>query len=118
MRVSVHFTGRFSRMAQKAAIISSAYTGILLPKPPPTSVAITRILCSATPVISDAKNRTICGFWLVLHKVSSPMDFSQLATAERGSIALGTSRCWTMVSLTTTSASAKAASGSPPLATQ
>ena len=105
-------------MAQKAAIISSAYTGILLPNPPPTSPAMMRILCSATPVTSEQRNRTIWGFCVVLQMVSSPMEASQLATAERGSIALGTSRCWMMVSCTTTSAAAKAASGSPPVATQ
>ena len=60
----------------------------------------------------------MCGFWLVLQRVSSPMDPSQLASAERGSMALGTRRCCTMVSLTTTSAPSKAASGSPPTATQ
>ena len=105
-------------MEQKDVIISSAYTGTLLPNPPPTSVAITRILCSATPVTSEARNRHMWGFWLVLHRVSSPMEAVQLATAERGSIAFGISRCWRIVSLTMTSAAANAASTSPPSATQ
>ena len=105
-------------MEQNDVIISSAYMGTLLPNPPPTSVAMTRILCSPIPVTKDARNRTMCGFWLVLHRVNSPIAPVQFATAERGSMALGISRCWRMVSFTITSAAAKAASVSPPSATQ
>ena len=36
--------------------------GILLPNPPPTSGATTRILCSGVPVSSESRKRTMCGF--------------------------------------------------------
>ena len=51
-RVSVYLTGFCTRLAAKNAIISSGVTCSFPPKPPPTSGAITRILCSGTPVSS------------------------------------------------------------------
>ena len=62
----------------------------------------------------------MCGFWVVFQSVSSPVAVVYCATAPRGSIALGISRCWRIRSLMTTpsaSASANAASTSPPPAT-
>ena len=56
----------------------------------------------------------MCGFCVVFQSVSSPDAWLYCASAARVSIALGISRCWTMRSLTTTSASANAASTSPP----
>ena len=60
----------------------------------------------------------MCGFCVVFHKVNSPMAGDQEAMAERVSMGLGMSFCWLMVSLTVMAASAKAASVSPPAATQ
>ena len=92
--------------------------GILLPKPPPTSGATTRSRSSGTPVTSDMMKRTMCGFWVVFHSVSSPVAGVNCATAPRVSIAVGISRCWMMRSRTTTSADWNAASTSPPSSAQ
>ena len=92
----------------------------MLPNPPPTSGAMTRSLSSGIPVTTEQRKRTMCGFWVVFQRVSSPVARLYWATAPRGSIAFGISRCWRMRSLMTTpfaSASAKAASRSPPPAT-
>ena len=90
----------------------------MLPNPPPTSGAMTLILCSATPVTTEVRNLAMCGFWVVLQSVSSPEASVHCATAERGSIALGISLWCRMRSLTTTSAASNAASTSPPSMTQ
>jgi hypothetical protein len=43
---------------------------IFEPKPPPTSGAITRSLCSgAMPMNAEMTSRATCGFWLVFHNV-------------------------------------------------
>src|SRR2546425_5912942 len=84
---------------------SAGYAGILLPNPPPTSVAITRSLSSGTPVTTEQRKRAMCGFWVVFQSVSSPDAPDQWANAERGSIAYGIRRCWTIRSLMTTSRS-------------
>ena len=63
---------------------------------------------------TDVRNRAICGFWDVLHRVSSPVGATHWAMAERGSMAFAISLCNVMVSPTVTSASANAASVSPP----
>ena len=86
----------------------------MLPKPPPTSGAMTRTLCSGTPVTTEVRNRAMCGFCDVFHSVSSPVGATHCAIAARGSIALAISRWRLIVSLTVTSASEKAASVSPP----
>ena len=91
---------------------------ILLPNPPPTSGAITRSRSSGTPVTSDMMKRTMCGFCVVFHSVSSPVAGENCATAPRGSIAVGISRCWMIRSRTTTSALLNAASMSPPATVQ
>lgn len=91
----------------------------MLPKPPPTSGATTRSLSSGTPVTMEAMNRTMCGFCVVFQSVSSCEAAVHCATAERGSIAVGMSRCWTMRSLTTTASGAEnAAFTSPPATVQ
>ncbi len=46
----------------------------------------------------------MCGFCVVFQSVSSPVAFTKLASAARGSMAVGISRCWMMRSLTVTSA--------------
>ena len=56
----------------------------------------------------------MCGFCDVLQSVSSPVGATHWAIAERGSIGLAISLGSVMTSLTVTSASAKAASASPP----
>ena len=116
--VSVHLTGRFNFIAQKHVMKSAGYVAILLPNPPPTSGAITRSLSSGTPVTTEHRKRRMCGFCVVFHSVSSPDAPLHCASAARGSIAFGMSRCWTMRSLTTTSAFANAASMSPPATVQ
>ena len=63
----------------------------------------------------------MCGFCVVFQSVNSPVAWLNCATAPRGSIALGISRCWSMRSRMTTplaSASANAASTSPPATVQ
>ena len=60
----------------------------------------------------------MCGFCVVFHSVSSPVAELHFASAARVSIACGISRCWTIRSLTTTSAFANAASTSPPATVQ
>ena len=97
---------------------SPGFCAILLPKPPPTSGAMTRSLSSGTPVTSDMMKRTMCGFCVVFQIVSSPVAGTYCATAPRVSIAVGIRRCWMMRSLTTTSADANAASTSPPATVQ
>ncbi len=52
LRVSVYLTGRPTRCAAMNVISSSGVTCSLPPKPPPTSGAMTRILCSGVPVSS------------------------------------------------------------------
>ena len=47
-RSSIHFTGRRSRLASSEHTISSGYIGCLMPKPPPTSGAMTCTWCSGT----------------------------------------------------------------------
>ena len=54
-RVSVHFTGRPSLRAARTQSSSSGVTCSFPPKPPPTSGAITRSLCSGMPVSSAMK---------------------------------------------------------------
>ena len=56
----------------------------------------------------------MCGFCVVFQSVSSPVAGTYCASAARGSIAVGISRCWMIRSLTTTSAFLNAASTSPP----
>ena len=80
---------------------------------------MTRTLCSGTPETTDVRNLTICGFCVVDQRVSSPEACVHWATAERGSMAFGIRRWWRILSLTTTSAPAKASSeSSPPVMTQ
>ena len=65
--------GPFSFIAQKTVMKSPGYCGILLPKPPPTSGAMTRSLSSGTPVTTEQRKRTMCGFCVVFQSVSSPV---------------------------------------------
>ena len=51
------------------------------------------------PVTSDMMKRTMCGFCVVFQSVSSPVAGTYCASAPRGSIAVGISRCWMMRSL-------------------
>ena len=71
---------------------SSGVTGILPPKPPPTSGAMTRTLCSGMPSVSASMIRRMCGIWVADHIViCSPVGST---TVERGSMNAGISRCW------------------------
>ena len=84
---------------------------IFEPKPPPTSGAMTRSLCSgAMPTKAAITSRATCGFCDVFQSVKFcvPLSYSPMAT--RGSIALGTSRLLTMSSLVTCFADLIAAS--------
>ena len=56
------------------------------------------------------KRRWTCGFWVVTQSVISPVAGLALASAARGSIALGISRWLTKCSLTTRDAPRNAAS--------
>ncbi len=81
------------------------------PKPPPTSGAMTRTLCSGMPSTkAHMSSRCTCGFCEVTHSVSSPVASSKRATQARGSMALATSRWLTMRFFTVTAAPLKAAS--------
>lgn len=93
-RDSVHFTGRPRRRATASAIASSPYTWSFEPKPPPTSGATTRSLCSGIPVTMASITRRMCGICVAEYTVYSPDAASGVTTTERGSIALGMSRCW------------------------
>ena len=64
-RVSVHLTGRPSRLARASTSASSPYTCSLDPKPPPTSGATTRSLSSGMPTIPPRMKRAMCGIWVV-----------------------------------------------------
>ncbi len=112
-RVSVHLTGLPSRRATSSARISSGQTCSLPPKPPPTSGAMTRSLCSGMPVVSAPMTRRMWGIWVADHSVKlSPCTPT---TAERGSMNAGMRRCCTKRRETVTSASRKAASVSLPV---
>ena len=91
-RVSVHFTGLPSLTDAARTRISSGVTCSLPPKPPPTSGAITRSLCSATPAVAAASVLRMCGICVADHMVSCSPDGS--TTTERGSMNAGMSRCW------------------------
>jgi hypothetical protein len=77
--------------AIKTASTSSAVTCSLDPKPPPTSGAMTRMLCSGMPVTTASRNLRMCGIWVADHSVNSPPTLEQ--TTARGSIAAGINRC-------------------------
>ena len=62
LRVSIHFTGRFSRCASDATIMSSGYELIFTPKPPPTSGQITRTAISGRRRVLAICVRTEWGF--------------------------------------------------------
>ena len=92
-RDSVYFTGLPRRLAAANAISSSEVTWSLPPNPPPTSGAITRILCSGVPVTADSRKRRMCGIWVADQMVYvSPVGS---ATTLRGSMNAGIRRCWT-----------------------
>ncbi len=83
---------------------------IFEPKPPPTSGAITRSLCSgAMPMKAEITSRATCGFCEVFQSVKWSLPASYSASAARGSIAFGTRRLLMMSSLVTCLAAAKAA---------
>ena len=84
---------------------------IFEPKPPPTSGAITRSLCSgAMPMNAEMTSRATCGFCVVFHSVNAPVPESYSPIAARGSMAFGTSRLLMMSSLVTWLADLNAAS--------
>src|SRR6185369_18001583 len=93
LRSAVHLMAQLCCLAAQVSATSSAYRYILEPKPPPTSGAITRTLCSGRPSTNAViSSRSTCGFWLVTYSVYESSDFWYAATAARGSIALGISR--------------------------
>ena len=69
-RVSVHLTARPSLREAHEARISSGYSVIFTPKPPPTSGAITRTRSSDISIWPAMNRRIRCGFWLVRCSVS------------------------------------------------
>ena len=91
-RVSVYFTGFWSRRATAQAMNSSGVVWSLPPNPPPTSGAITRIFDSGTPVVAASANRRMCGIWVADHIVICSDVGS--TTTERGSMNAGIRRCW------------------------
>ena len=78
--------------------------GTLLPKPPPMSGEITRILCSGIPAAVAYSRRCACGAWLVDHIVSLPETGSKSATAPQVSSGAGWTRGYSRCSVTVTSA--------------
>ena len=92
-RLSVYLTGLPTRSAARNVISSSGVTWSLPPNPPPTSGAITRILCSGRPVMSASMIRRMCGICVADHIVGSPTPGS--TTTLRGSMKEGINRCWT-----------------------
>ena len=72
-RSSIHFTGRPSRMREHgAATISSGKRLPLMPKPPPTSGAMTRTRFSAIPRRRPARCAPGAGSAVEVHRVSCP----------------------------------------------
>jgi hypothetical protein len=61
----------------------------LLPKPPPMSGEITRMLCSSIPEIRETTVRIAWGAWKVPQRVSLPFTLSMLATQPQGSSGQG-----------------------------
>src|SRR6266568_8198677 len=84
--------------------------GTLLPKPPPTSGEMTRILCSGSPATSAYTVRCACGAWVLHQMVSLPVTLSKSATAPQVSSGAGCTRGYSTSCSTTTSASANTAS--------
>lgn len=112
-RDSFHFTGLPSFRATSSDIISSGSTPILPPKPPPTSGAITRSLCSGMPSVSADITRRMCGTWVADHMVIwAPVGST---TQARGSMNAGIRRCWRKRRLTTISDDLSASSTSLPV---
>ena len=74
LRSAVHLMERLSLRAPQVRQTSSAYRKILEPKPPPTSGAITRTLCSGRPMTKAViSSRSTCGFWLATYSVYSSL---------------------------------------------
>ncbi len=71
---------------------------------------MTRTWLSFNPMAPETNRRMKCGFWLDIQIVSFLSNPSNSAITPRGSIGTGASRFCRMRSLTTTSASLKAAS--------
>jgi len=71
------------------------------PKPPPTSLVITRTRCSGTPSSRAANIRTSCGAWVAAQIVSSPLPRDHSATRPRVSIGTAAYACCQIVSATT-----------------
>ncbi len=69
LRVSVHLIGLPSLRASSRMSSSSGVTCSLPPKPPPTSGATTRSLCSGMPVVMASMRRRMCGTWVADHIV-------------------------------------------------
>ncbi|MNV43588.1 hypothetical protein D3C71_1353040 [compost metagenome] len=114
LRSATHLMLRLSCLAAQVRHTSSAYRKILEPKPPPTSGAITRTLCSGRPITKAViSSRSTCGFWLLTYSVYSSLARLYEPMAARGSIALGMSRLLTRSSLVTCAAFANAASTAP-----
>ena len=113
LRDSVYLTGLPSRRATSSAITSSGVTCSLPPKPPPTSGAMTRTLCSGMSSVIASISRRMCGICVADHMVIwAPVGST---TTERGSMNAGISRCCRNVRCTSTSASRMACSTSPPV---
>ncbi len=64
----------------------------LLPKPPPMSGEITRILCSGMPATRANSVRWACGACVVSYSVSLPLTGSMSATAPQVSMGAGCTR--------------------------
>jgi hypothetical protein len=116
-RVSDHLTGRPSLIAASAVSVSSGETSTLLPKPPPTSGAITRVLFSSIPSSAESLVLTAWGICVEVQSVSSPESPGrpgrQSARQPRVSIATGSTRWLLTFKVTTLSADANAPSTSP-----
>ena len=75
----------------------------LLPKPPPMSGLITRILCSGRPATIAYSVRWACGAWVLHQMVSLPVTLSMSATAPHVSSGAGCTRGYSTSWVTTTS---------------
>ena len=64
----------------------------LLPKPPPMSGEMTRILCSGSPATIAYSVRWACGAWVVDQTVSLPVTGSIDATVPQVSMGAGCTR--------------------------
>src|SRR6201984_1420763 len=88
----IHLHGRSSRIEARIEQTYPGYTGTLLPKPPPMSGEMMRIMCSGSSATSATAVRMMCGAWVVMYTVSLEVARLKSAIAPQHSIGEGCDR--------------------------